>query len=228
LLRAIIFDFDGVIVNSEPLILELTQQMAAQEGWTLSAEEYYHDYLALDDRGIVEQLFRSHGKQLDPARRDELLQWKSAAYREAIRDGLPAMPGAVEFVQSCRRAGYPLAIASGSLREEVEWLLGKLSLREHFSAIATAEDSQQSKPDPEVYLKALARVQRLEAFRKNALQPAECLAIEDAPAGVHAAHAAGMKCLAFTHSQPPEALSHADWIFRDFTGVNLKEIAKSY
>jgi len=117
LLRAIIFDFDGVIVNSEPLILELTQQMAAQEGWDLSAEEYYRDYLALDDRGIVERLFSSHGRQLEPRRRDELLQWKSAAYRKAIHNGLPAMPGAVEFVQGCRRAGYPLAIASGSLRE---------------------------------------------------------------------------------------------------------------
>ena len=228
MLRAIIFDFDGVIVDSEPLILELTRKIAAREGWTLSTEEYYREYLALDDRAIVEHLFRSHGKQIERARRDALLQWKSAAYLEAIRDGLPAMPGAVEFVHRLRSAGYSLAIASGSLQEEVEYLLRKLGLHEHFSALATAEDSERSKPDPGVYLKALGRLQRLEVFRERVLQPAECLAIEDAPAGVHAAHAAGIKCLAFTHSRPPDELDHADWVFQNFMEVNLEEIAKGY
>src|SRR5579875_3010338 len=98
LLRAILFDFDGVIVDSEPLIMRLTQQMAAREGWIVTAEEYYRDYLALDDRGIVEHLFQSHGQPVNAARRDELVRWKAQAYQEAIGDGLPAMPGAIEFV----------------------------------------------------------------------------------------------------------------------------------
>ncbi|MGH9356949.1 MAG: HAD family hydrolase [Terriglobia bacterium] len=227
MLRAIIFDFDGVIVDSEPVILELTQRMAAREGWALSAEEYYRDYLALDDRGTVEHLFRSHGKDAGAARRDELLQWKSAAYAEAIRDGLRAVPGAAEFVQRCRSAGYPLAIASGSLREEVESLLSQLGLRQHFSVIATADDCAHSKPDPGIYLEALARLQRLEAFGEDRLTAAECLAIEDAPAGVNAAHAAGMKCLAITHSRPLGELGHADWVFDDFGSAAIEVIAKS-
>lgn len=228
LLRAVIFDFDGVIIDSEPLILELTRMMAAREGWALTKDEYYRDYLALDDRGIVDHLFRSHGREAETSHREELLQWKSAAYREAIRDGLPAMPGAAEFVQRCWSAGYPLAIASGSLREEVEYLLEKLGLRDHFSVLATAEDAERSKPDPEVYLEALARLRQLGVFREYELKPAECLAIEDAPAGVYAAHAAGMKCLALTHSQPLEELSHADWIFQNFTGVDLEEVTKNF
>src|SRR5512143_1951813 len=99
MLRAIIFDFDGVLVDSEPLIFELTRQMALKEGWTLSREEYFRDYLALDDRGIIEHLYESHGRALNLVRRDELIAWKFRTYAEAIRDGLPTMPGAVDFVR---------------------------------------------------------------------------------------------------------------------------------
>lgn len=226
LLRAIIFDFDGVIVDSEPLIMKLTQQMAALEGWRLTPEEYYRDYLALDDRGIVEHLYRSHGLPVDPARRAELVQWKAEAYQEAILNGLPAMPGAVDFVMRCS-SRYPLAIASGSLRVEVETLLRKLKLREKFQVLATAEDCERSKPDPTIYFIALRRLQALEVFLAQPLQTSECLAIEDAPAGVIAAHAAGMKCLAVTHSTSARELSHADWVFQSFAEVNVESLQKA-
>ena len=190
MLRAIIFDFDGVIVNSEPLILKLTQQMAAQEGWTVTDDEYYRDYLALDDRGIIEHLYRSHGRRLDAARRDELVEWKARAYEQIIRNGLPPMPGALEFVRKVA-ASCPLAIASGSLRSEIEHLLEKLELRQHFRALATADDCERSKPDPQVFRIALARLRELPEFRSAPLSSGECLAIEDAPGGIDAAHAAG-------------------------------------
>jgi len=226
-LRALIFDFDGILVDSEPLILELTQQMAAQQGWTLRAEEYYRDYLALDDRGIVERLYQSHGRRVDRARVEELVEWKARAYQQLIRDGLPPQPGAVEFVRGVARR-FPLAIASGSLRAEIKYLLGKLGLREKFPVLATAEDFKRSKPDPEVYLKALERLQRLESFRAKPLRPAECLAIEDAPRGVEAAHSAGMKCLALTHSRPAEELRHADWVCGSFAEVDLAKIEAAF
>jgi beta-phosphoglucomutase len=227
LLRAIIFDFDGVIVDSEPLILRLTQEMAAQEGWTVSAEEYYRDYLALDDRGIVEQLYRSHGRAVDPARRDDLVAWKARRYQEIIRDGLPAMPGAVEFVTEAASA-FLLAIASGSLRVEIEHLLGKLGLREKFAVLATADDCRRSKPDPEIYLTAFTRLRALPNFRDDPLQTGECLTIEDAPLGVVAAQAAGFRCLALTHSRPAEELRHADWVVREFADVRLDDIQAGF
>jgi HAD superfamily hydrolase (TIGR01509 family) len=227
LLRAIIFDFDGIIVDSEPVILELTQRMAAQEGWTITAEDYYRHYLALDDRGIVEHLYRSHGRPIDSARRDELVAGKARAYQQLIRDGLPPLPGAVEFVRQVGEQ-FPLAIASGSLRSEIEYLLAQLGLREKFPVLATAEDFERSKPDPEVYLKAVAGLQCLEAFHKQPLQPAQCLAIEDAPAGIEAGHAAGMKCLALTHSRPAEELRHADWVCRAFAEVEIDRIAAAF
>ena len=222
-----IFDFDGVIVDSEPLILKLTQEMAGQEGWSVSDEEYYRDYLALDDRGIIEHLYASHGQLIDTAHRDRLVAWKARRYGQIIRDGLPALPGAVDFVMRLAQR-YSLAIASGSLFEEIHHLLVTLGLRESFSVLATADDCQRSKPDPEVYLLALSRLRRLPVFHEQPLRLEECLAIEDAPLGVTAAHAAGIKCLALTHSRPAAELRHADWIAAKFAGVDMSVISASF
>jgi beta-phosphoglucomutase len=255
MLRAIIFDFDGIIVDSEPLIMRLTQRMAAREGWNVSEEDYYRNYLALDDRGIIEHLYGSHGRPIDHARRDELVEWKVHLYSEAIREGLPPISGASEFVNKVA-AQFPLAIASGSLRSEVEHLLQKLGLREKFAVIITADDCDQCKPDPEIFLKALTRLKQLPTFNSGAngekakreklphlnertnrekeervsapLQAGECLAIEDAPAGVRAAQAAGMKCLALAHSRPVEALQHADWVFREFAELDFQKIQAAF
>ncbi len=227
MLRAIIFDFDGVLVDSEPLILKIFQEMAGQEGWTITAEEYYRDYLALDDRGIIERLYRSHGRPINSSRREELVAWKARAYQKLIRDGLPPQPGAVEFVR-VMAAQFPLAIASGSLRVEIEHLLTKLGLREKIAVLSTANDAERSKPDPEVYLKALAGLQQLEDFRKSPLRASQCLAVEDAPAGINAAHAAGMKCLALAHSVAPQALKHADWLCGGFAEVDLAKIEAAF
>ena len=223
MLRAVIFDFDGVIVDSEPLILKLTQEMAALEGWTVSAEEYYRDYLALDDRGIVEHLYASHGRPVNAARRDELVAWKGERYQHVIRDGLPPMPGAVSFVTELAK-DYPLAIASGSLRAEIQHLLAQLGLREKFSVLAAADDCERSKPDPAVYLTALYRLRALPRFRDESLQAEECLAIEDAPLGVIAAQAAGFKCLALTHTRPAAELQAADWVASEFSDVHMRDI----
>ncbi len=227
LLRALIFDFDGIIVDSEPLILKLTQQMAAMESWQVSEEEYYRDYLALDDRGIVEHLYLSHGRTIDLARRDELVAWKARQYAELIRDGLPPLPGSVKFVRDAA-AKYPLAIASGSLRSEIEHLLRKLGLREAFQLLVTADDCAKSKPSPEVYIKAVELLGKTAAFAAAPLRANECLAIEDAPLGVVAAHAAGIKCLAIAHSRPIQELRHADWIIQDFAEANLEAYTRAF
>jgi HAD superfamily hydrolase (TIGR01509 family) len=227
LLRTIIFDFDGIIVDSEPIIMKLTQEMAAQEGWTVSEEDYYRNYLALDDRGIVENLFISHDRAVDRRRVDELVNWKSRVYGKIIEDGLPTLPGAVDFVHQAAQA-FPLAIASGSARNEIEHLLGKLQLRDRFRIITTADDCERSKPDPEVYLKAVTSLKTLPEFKNNPLLASECVAIEDAPGGIDAAHAAGIKCMGLAHSRAVENLSHADWVFHGFKEVDLKALAEEF
>jgi HAD superfamily hydrolase (TIGR01509 family) len=229
LLRAIIFDFDGILVNSEPLILKLTQAMAAREGWTVTDEEYYRDYLALDDRGIVEHLYRTHGQTIDPARRDEVVAWKGREYWKLIEEGLPPLPGAVEFVRTLARR-YPLAIASGSLRVEIGHLLAKLGLAEAFQLMVTADDVERSKPSPEVFFKALAALGRLPSFQPPAepLCAAECLVIEDAPGGIQAAHAAGMRVLALAHSRPIAELATAEWVHGDYSEIDFGAVQAAF
>lgn len=227
MLRALILDFDGIIVDSEPIIMRLTQEMAAKEGWVISDEEYYREYLALDDRGIVERLYFRHGQSINRQRRDELVNWKSQAYEKIIENGLPAMPGAVDFVRQAAER-FPLAIASGSARGEIEHLLKKLCLRDAFRILATADECERSKPDPEVYLKALAGLKSIPEFQTHPLLPSECLAIEDAPGGVDAAHAAELKCLALAHSRSPDNLKHAEWVFRGFNEVDIEMLAKQF
>lgn len=227
MLRTLILDFDGIIVDSEPIIMKLTQEMAAKEGWTVTEEEYYCDYLALDDRSIVEHLYSSHRQAIDHERCEELVNWKSRVYAKIIEDGLPAMPGAVDFVHRAARL-FPLAIASGSARDEIEHLLRNLGLRDRFRVIAAADDCTRSKPDPEVYLKALAALKELPEFKTAPLQLSECLAIEDAPGGIDAAHAAGLKCLGLAHSRTLDNLQHAEWVFRGFDEVDLEAIAQTF
>lgn len=205
--------------------MELTQRMAGLEGWALSSEEYYRDYLALDDRRIVEHLFLTHGRPLDEGRREKLMRWKEEAYARAIQGGLPEFHGASAFVRQCA-ARYPLAIASGSLRSEVEVLLASMDLRDRFSALSTADDCEQSKPHPCSYLTALRKLQNMDACTD--LKAGECLAIEDAPAGIDAAHAAGMKCMALAHSRVAADLQHAEWVFEGFRETALAEIEEEF
>ena len=226
-LRALIFDFDGVLVDSEPAILKLTQEVAAREGWTLSEADYYRELIHLDDRAMVDRLGQLHGRAIDPARRNELVEWKTRAYQEIIKDGLPPMPGAVEFVDKAATR-FPLAIASGSLRPEIEYLLEKTGLRDRFAVLATASECERSKPDPQSYLMALEALGRLPRFARQPLGAAECLAIEDSAGGVDAAHAAGMKCLALTYSCPAEELAHADWVCRSFAEIDLAKIEAAF
>ena len=152
---------------------------------------------------------------------------KSRAYEKIIQNGLPPISGAAEFVLSAARE-FPLAIASGSLCAEIEHLLHKLGLRDKFAVLATADDCERSKPDPEVYLKALGRLQELPQLREPLLLAGECLAIEDAPLGVVAAQSAGMRCLALTHSRPQAELEHADWVAQKFADVDLGVIRAAF
>ena len=228
MLRAIIFDLDGTIVNSEPAKLNTIRQIAARKGWIVSEAEYYRDLLQLEDRRVIEHLYRSHGQTIDRLQRDEVLDWKRRAYAQMIvEEGLPPFPGAVNFVRQLA-SRYPLAIASGSLQSEVDHLLRKLEIREAFAVLVTADDIDRPKPDPEIYLTALARLQRIPAFEQIPLRAAECLAIEDAAHGIVAAVRAGLRCLALTHSLPSDQLGGADWVFRGFEEVDFARIEAAF
>jgi HAD superfamily hydrolase (TIGR01509 family) len=213
MLRAIIFDFNGVIIDDEPLHLELIRRVLAEEGMTITDQDYRDKYLGFDDRGCFVTVLKDTGRgQLatDTAFIDELIRRKATYYQRAIDERYLLFPGAVELVQRLA-AQFPLAIASGALRQEIELVLARGGIRDCFQAIIAAEDVSECKPHPEGYIKALASL-NLDAAHQMPIQPSECLVIEDSIAGIEAARRAGMRCLAITNSYSAGELAQADWI----------------
>ena len=213
MLRAIIFDFNGVIVDDEPLHLELFRRVLAEEGVALSDEDYHDKYLGYDDRGCFVAALADAGRgQLaaDTAFINELIARKAAYYRRAIDERYLLFPGVVECVRRLATR-FPLAIASGALRQEIELVLTRGGIRDCFRTMIAAEDVSECKPHPEGYTKALAALNAL-GTEEIPIRPGECLVIEDSVAGVEAAHRAGMRCLAITNSYSAAELVEADWV----------------
>ena len=224
MLRAVIFDFNGIIVNDEPIHFRLFQRVFTEEGIDLTEEAYYERYLGFDDRGAFLAGFHDHGKSLGAAKLQELIARKADYYQEAIRNHVAVFPGVKALVEKLWET-IPLAVASGALRQETETILRTVGLLNYFCAIVSAEDVQQGKPEPEIFLKALAAINAANNNRA-AIAPAECVVIEDSKEGVHGARRAGMKCLAVTNSHPPERLREADAIIASLEEVALPFLSR--
>lgn len=208
MLRAIIFDCDGVIADTEPLHFAALKAVLAEEGIDLDKELYYREYLALDDRGCFIKAFSDHTAPLTPEKLSELIARKSAAVEPVMSAQLRLFPGAADLILTASRR-FALAVASGALTREVELIVRTAGVRECFKAIVGAEDVTRSKPHPDPFIEALKRIN---AGLTAPIVPAECLVIEDSFLGVQAAHAAGMRCLAVTNSYPREMLAGADLV----------------
>lgn len=217
MLRSIIFDCDGVIADTEPLHMAALQKTLAEENIALTGRDYYRYYLALDDRGCFTRAFSNCGRRLSQEKLDELIMRKASHIEPVMRARLRLFPGVAEFIRASA-ARYPLAVASGALRREIEMILEQGGIRDCFDVIVSAEDVDRGKPDPETFLKALALINERAG---QGISPAECLVIEDSIHGIHAAHLAGMKCLALTTSYPKDELSEADCVEGSAAGLSL-------
>ncbi len=220
MLRAVIFDFNGIIVNDEPIHLEMLQKVLEEEGISLSSEDYYARYLGFDDRGCFKAAFQERGRALDETRLGELIRRKAVYYQEAMERGLTAFPGVDRLIRALS-SRFPLAIASGALRSEIESILAAMNLKNLFQAIVSAEDVQAGKPEPEIFITALARLNETVA-RGEVLRPSECLVIEDSREGIRGARRAGMKCLAVTNSHPAAELGEADIVLNSLEGIAVE------
>src|SRR5256885_1294082 len=155
--RALIFDFDGVIVDDEPLHLAAFQEALAAEGITLSREAYYARYLGFDDHDAVVEALREAGRPAPPERVRALMAAKADRFLGLVRAGTPIFPGVPTFVRAAA-ARVPLAVASGALRHEIELILAQAGLADCFAAIVSAEEVSAGKPSPEGFLRALERL----------------------------------------------------------------------
>ena len=227
MLKAIIFDFDGVIADAEPIHLKAFQEVLSEEGINLSNKDYYDKYLALDDKTCFAMVLKDRGIDFDRALIDALMLRKSRYYDKFIRENLVIFPGVVDFIKKAY-GKYTLAIASGALRHEIEFILECAGIRKEFNIIVSADDVENCKPNPEVFVKVLERINNLGPSKSGIIHPSECLVIEDSVAGIKAAHDAGMKCLAVTNSYSPEKLSEADMIVKSLEEVKIEDIEKLF
>jgi HAD superfamily hydrolase (TIGR01509 family) len=222
-LRAVLFDFDGVIVLSEPLHFAAFAEVFGRHGVTISEHEYYDGYLGLTDRECVARIVEDSGRADLRARSRELLDEKIAAMRRRIARGIPLCPGVETFVAEAA-SRFPLAIVSAAARAEIDEILGAARLRERFSAIVSADDVRAGKPDPEGYRRGVDSL----GGRVPDLEPSQCLAIEDSPKGIAAAHAAGLRALALPHTRPTRELASADFYVDHYTDVDWSALERAF
>lgn len=215
MVRAILFDFNGVIVNDEPQHCEALIATLNGYGFRLDRDGYYLDYLGFDDRACFRFAFARMGRPVDEATLLEAIERKAKRYQEAIRASLELVPGAADFVREAAAGGYRLAVVSGALRREIELVLTESGLRPHFPVIVAAEDVVRCKPDPEGYRRAREAL---------GVDPGSCLVIEDSLPGLEAARQAGIRCLMLATSHGPEQLAQADQVWTDFRGRHPSEL----
>ena len=206
---AILFDFNGVLIDDEPLHCEALIHTLAEYGIDIDRDTYYREYLGFDDRECFRFTFTRFNRPADAASIADATERKNAAYERMVRKTMPMVPGAADFVRAAAGEGHRLAIVSGALRREIDLVLQQGGIASLFSVIVAAEDVPACKPDPAGYNQARA------ALEAGA---AECVVIEDSLPGLKAAHAAGLRCAMLSTSHPAEALAAADAVWPDFTG----------
>ncbi len=217
-LDAIIFDFDGVIANSERLHLVAFQQALASTPLALTDDAYYAHYLGFDDLGVFRQLAADQQRSLTPAELEALVADKGRRYDLLAAAGEMLFPGAAGFIAAAA-ALVPIAVASGAHTHEIDDVLGRAGLRGHFLAVVGADQTAASKPAPDPYLEAFARLRRQTGLP---LSPTRTVAIEDSRWGLDSARAAGLRTVAVTNTYPADALAaHADLVVAGLHALDL-------
>lgn len=225
MLRSILFDFNGVLVDDEPIHLEMFQRVLSEEGIALSAEDYYARYLGLDDRACFAAVLETAGEPATVPRLMRLIARKASYYQERIRQrGYPFFPGAAPLIREAAAAGMMLGVVSGALLEEVEGALRQVGLRDLFKVLVTAEDVSEGKPSPEGYQRALEALNSQSPLPERLLHPHEVLAVEDSPAGLAAAADMGLVTLGVGHTYAPERLRAADAVAPSLEGLTLARL----
>jgi beta-phosphoglucomutase len=221
-LNAVIFDFDGVIVDTERLHYEALNRVLTGLGLGITWEQYVETFIGFDDRGVFLARFKQAGRPLSADDMARLVSTKAGMFHHMVSHETPTpYPGVVELIRSLS-GKIPLALCSGALRSDIEPVFSGLQLHGVFDLLVTADDVPMSKPDPACYRLA---VERLAAQHASLLVPGSCLAIEDTPAGITAAKGAGLKVLALTNSYDRAYLGLADAVVDSLQDMTLAHLS---
>ncbi len=212
-LQAIVFDFDGVLADTEPLHLRAFQQALGPVGVTLEPSDYYARYLGYDDDGVLAAIARDRRLDWGPDDLAGLARTKAACFRTVV-DVCPVLFDGVRDAVRAWADAVPMAIASGALRDEIELILAAAGLLDVFPVIVAAGETPEGKPAPDPYRAALERLR---------VEPARTVAVEDSLWGIESARAAGMKVVAVTTSYPPAQLAQADAIVATVADLTLQQ-----
>ncbi|MFT4571409.1 MAG: beta-phosphoglucomutase [Hyphomicrobiaceae bacterium] len=227
LFRAILFDFDGVLVDTERLHLAGFQHALAAHDISLDEASYFARYIGFDDRDAFRVIFDDSGRPLPaPEELARLTKEKARCFAELARERVEVYPGVRELLDSLagmETGRLRVAIGSGALGRDIELVLGVTEMAQYFETIVAADDVAHSKPDPETYLEACRRL----AETEPSLRPAQCLVIEDTPAGLQAATRAGMVTVAVTNTHAAEMLD-ADLVLGSLAELTLERCASLF
>jgi beta-phosphoglucomutase len=213
----LLLDYNGVIADDEPLHREAFFAVLAEEGVTLSREEYDAAYLGRDDRACFQLVLEGDGRPIVPGDVGHLVERKRARYLALAERGLPLVPGAAAFVREAARR-WPVAVVSGAPRHEVALGLARAGITALVGAVVSCDDVPTSKPDPSGFRLALT------TLAASAPGPWRAAIVEDSLPGLAAAHAVGAGCLMLATAHPAPALADADLVWASFEGHHPTEL----
>jgi HAD superfamily hydrolase (TIGR01509 family) len=229
MLKAVLFDFNGIIINDESIHEKLLNQLLLDENLRPKAGEFRQICLGRNDRACITELLRNRGRVVTDSYLNQLIVRKAKAYQRELQrlEKLPLYPGVLDCIFKLRAAKLKMAVVSGALWNEIDLVLSRAKLRDYFSLIVSGDEALPSKPAPDSYLRAVERLNQ--QYPDLALQPWECLAIEDTLAGIQSAKAARIPVVGVANSYPFHMMQrHANWAVDYLSDLELDRIQQVY
>ncbi len=218
--KALVFDFDGIITDTEPVHMEAWQGVLEPLGLTIDEDEFRTQYVGLNDRDFLDAVGKNHRHHFSDTDKASLIEQKSISTIGLLEKEIPLLPGVSDFIEGVR-ANHLMAICSGANRPEIEFILKHLKWTGYFDPIIASDSVKKGKPDPEGYIRAY---EGLVELGDSPMLAEEVIAVEDSPKGIAAAKAAGLRCLAVSNSFNSGDLTQADWVVGSMEEVDLNEL----